>query len=246
MKKVAVIASFLLAYIVFLIISTPARVVMQWVELPSNVILGNVSGTIWHAKVDALKINQEVVHKIEIKPNVWSFFTFDPSINVTFGDALLPGPEGQATIAGLLSDVRFSQTKITESANRIVSKLSLPVALTAHQFVDVSIDEFVAGEAGCQALAGDVRWANAAVTALDEKIALGDLQATLTCQQGAIVLTLQEPNNLGLSFDLYLGQNAQVSGDGYLKPTAQMPKAIEQMVPFLGSPDNQGRYRLRF
>jgi len=37
-----------------------------------------------------------------------------------------------------------------------------------------------------------------------------------------------------------------MSGNGFLKPGAKFPKVLNDVLPFLGKKDNQGRYRLSF
>lgn len=240
------ITSFIAVYLVFLIILMPANLVRNWVNLPNGIQISDIKGSIWHSRVNTVKIEQFTLSNIRIKLNPLSLFTLNPQLNVTFGDALTPGAEGQVTINGLLSDLQFSNVQVNIRANDLVPYLNLPVPVTAHQFIDISLNSFVVGKAVCQRLSGNIRWNKAAVTTFNEKVVLGSLSALLSCQDGDAVLTLNEQNDLGLSFSASLGEGLAASGDGYLTPNNKTPKAIQQILPFLGKADNQGRYRLRF
>ncbi|MDT0603969.1 type II secretion system protein N [Thalassotalea castellviae] len=234
------------AYVIFLLALMPASFVLQWVTLPSQLQLSTVNGTIWQSKIKTANYNGFIVNDIKIDVSPLSLLTLDPNIDLTFGGALVSGPEGVANIHGLFSALRITDAKITLSADNISSHLKLPLPVKAHDFVDINVSEFVAGNAICQSLTGDIAWNKAAVTVLDQKVALGKLSTSLSCEQGDVVLTLDEQNELGLSFTASVSQGFAVSGNGFLTPNNTMPKALEQVLPFLGKPDRQGRYLLRF
>lgn len=245
-KYVSFFTGFVTLYLFFLISSMPLSFVSQWIELPKNVSIGKVSGSIWQGKVSAIAVDGVALNNIETKLSFFSLLAFSPEITIHFGDPLLKGPEGQVTLSGLLADITFDNLKISTEANLIAEQLNLPVPVVAHDYIDISIEHFVLGQPVCAELVGDIIWPKAAVTALGEKVSLGKLVASLHCQQGELVVEIAPKNDLGLSFTASVGQNFHASGDGYLIPTENTPTAIQQVLPFLGKADNQGRYRLRF
>lgn len=240
-------AGFIGVYLMFLLILMPANIVLQWISLPHRLQLGTVSGSIWQSQVDIVKYENLVVNNADIKLSAFSLLLLDPQLDVSFGGALVSGPEGQVTINGLLTDApRLIDGNMSLRANSITPYLNLPLEVTAHDFIDITLDEFVVGKAICQTLSGKVDWQKAAVTVLEQKVNLGKLTTNLSCQQGDVILTLDEKNDLGLSFSASVGQGFSTKGSGYLAPNNNTPAAIQQVLPFLGKPDNQGRYRLRF
>lgn len=245
-KRFILIAGFIGVYLLFLLVLMPASTVIQWVSLPNKLQLNSVSGSIWHSQISAVKFEDFVVNNVEVELNAFSLLMLDPKLDVSFGGALVSGPEGNISVNGLLSTLRLSDGNISLLAKTISRQLNLPVPINAHEFIDVSINEFISGKAICQTLTGKIDWPKAAITALEQKIQLGKLGATLSCQQGDVVLELLDNNDLGLSFITSIGQGFSTSGSGYLQPNDKTPDAIQQVLPFLGKPDNQGRYRLRF
>ncbi|MDG1752898.1 MAG: type II secretion system protein N [Thalassotalea sp.] len=239
-------AAFIGVYLLCLLILMPANIVLQWVSLPSKLQLGTVSGSIWHSQISMAKYEKLSVSNIDIKLNALSLFLLDPQFELSFGGALVSGPEGQATIDGLLTVPRVSNGIMSLRASNITPYLNLPIPVKVHDFIDIQVDEFIAGKAICQTLSGKIAWKKASVTVLEQKVNLGKLSTDLSCQQGDAILTLDEKNDLGLSFTAAIGQGFTATGDGYLTPNNNTPEAIQQVLPFLGKPDNQGRYRLRF
>ncbi|MCJ8319699.1 MAG: type II secretion system protein N [Colwellia sp.] len=243
--KFAIAAIFLSVYLAFVIAATPANLVLSYAPLPSGVGLHGVKGTIWQMSIDELVHPQLTISKIEAKLSFWSLFTLNPTISLKFGDTFSDTPSGKLTVSGLFNDVSIQDATINISANYIAQKMPLPIPLNASGEVSLIIEKFVVGKPICQLAQGDVHWPNASVSALNESVNLGLLAAKLSCEQGALAVVIDEKNDLGVSFTAYI-RSKGVSGNGYLKPARNFPEKLQAVLPFLGKPDNQGRYRLSF
>lgn len=237
-------AIFISVYVGFVIAMIPANWIVAQLQLPKEIKLQNISGSVWGSSIEHIQYKNNDINKVEAQLSFWSLFSLSPSINVSFGDSLVAGPEGTANISGFFNTLTIKDTKVSISADRIAQQLSLPIPLKAHNYIDLSVDTFVVGKPVCQDLNGSVLWKKASVTALDEKVELGNVAATLSCEKGVVALSIDPKNDLGLTFTAYLNQEAKISGDGYLKPGDEFPKALKELLPFLGKTDNQGRYRL--
>ena len=124
-------------------------------------------------------------------------------------------------------------------------RLNLPIDVIAHEQLQLNVSRFVIGAPICNELQGDLQWRNAAVSAFDERVKLGGLSATLSCDKGELVAEVEPNNNLGLSYRAQLKQGGRLSGSGYLTPGEKFPEQLKETLSFLGSPDRQGRYRLK-
>lgn len=238
-------ALFLSLYLVFVVMLMPVSFVLSQVSMPKAVKLYGVSGSVWHTKVAQLQYNDVLLDDLDIRLNLTSLFALDPKLSVTFGSAMSKGPEGEMQVSGLLNEIKIFDADILVSAAEIANKLTLPIPMSAHGMVNVKLQEFVIGKPVCNVTQGRVTWKSASVTALEEKVTLGDFAGDLTCEQGALALKIAPENNLGLSFTAYVRQNARISGNGYLTPGSNFPETLKPALSFIGKPDNQGRYRLR-
>lgn len=247
MKKwLAVGAAFLSVYVIFLIAFLPANFIVNKIQLPKNIQIGNVSGSVWQSEIDSLLVDNLRINNINVQVNWLSLIAFNPTADVEFGGALYRGPEGQLSVSGFLSDLTISNLHLDISANEIAQQLPLPIPAQAKNIVSVVIDNFVIGQPVCQQLSGRLKWDDAEIVALSEQVPLGTLSATLGCEKGKGQAILNENNALGVSFIAELGANGAISGNGYLTPPQSLPKAIKQVLPFLGRQDREGRYRLFF
>jgi general secretion pathway protein N len=239
-------AIFLSIYVVFLVATMPVAWVASFVNLPKNSQISELTGTVWQSHATQVYINDVEINDVKSDLSFISLLMFDPKVTLTFGGALVKGPEGQLTASQLLGELKITELDINVAANLIAEKLTLAIPVEGHNFIDIKVNEFVLGKPVCEQMRGSVIWKKAAVTALSEKVKLGTLSADLACNKGALIFTVSPKNDLGLTFTAYIRSMKKVSGNGYLKPGAKFPEKIRPLLSFIGKADNQGRYRLNF
>jgi general secretion pathway protein N len=239
-------AIFFSAYLGFLIVTMPVAWVVSFINFPNNSQVSELSGTVWHSYAKQVRFDNVEINNVSSELSFLSLLTFDPKIMLTFGGALVGGPEGKLTATQLLGQMKITDLDISLAANQIAEKLSLSIPIEAHNFIDIKIDEFIIGKPICEQIKGSIKWKKASVTALSEKVQLGALSADLACEKGALTFIMSPKNDLGLTFTAYLRSMKNASGNGFLKPGANFPEKIKPILPFIGKADNQGRYRLNF
>lgn len=247
MKKYSITAViiFVISYLVFAIVNLPASWLVSKLSLPKAVTISGVSGSVWHSRINAITWQQWQVNQLEIKLNFSSLITFSPSAQVSFEGAANTDAQGQGQIT-LSQQPVLSDWVVDVTANDIAQQLILPVPAQAAGQAQLSLARFELGKPVCQLLQGKVYWQRAAVSAMEQNIELGNMQAELSCEQGAVAVKVDPKNPLGLAVTGYYRGGQQVSVNGYLTPGADFPEPLKQVLPFLGQADNQGRYRINF
>lgn len=238
-------AVFIVCYLIFLIATAPASLVLNQVKLPKDVMVQGLSGSIWHAKAQKVYVQNTVIENVNAELDVISLLSFSPSVDVTFGDAMLPGPEGAMAVSFVAGNLHINDANVLLPANMIAQQLPLPIPMAAQGVVELDIPSYEQGKPLCQSLTGSVNWRRAKVNAMEQSITLGRIGGDLRCDKGAIALEIKPDNTLGLSYNAFIGANFKVSGNGYLTPGNEFPEQLKDVLPFIGSPDRQGRYRLR-
>jgi general secretion pathway protein N len=251
MKKwFAFTAIFLTSYMVFLLANTPLALVINNITYPKNIVFDGVSGSIWQGEIARVTINNNDIEKITTAVSVWSLLSLSPNIVVTFGDATLSGPEGKLNLTVSSEQLVLTEVELFISANDIAKQLPLPIPLSAQGNIELSLSELVivtGKQLSCSKAEGDMTWSRAGVVALEQNIKLGKFTSKISCDKGDLLAKVSPKNNLGLSFDGVLALATQkISGKGYLKPGAKFPSQLRSSLSFLGRPDNQGRYQLKF
>lgn len=240
---------FLISYIVFLIATLPTNLLLNQIKVPKNISIYGVTGTIWNTNIEQLVVEKTSIKKVNAQLSFWSLFTLTPKLAITFGDSFVAGPEGKLNLVLSQQKAHISDFTMVTNANDIAQQLTLPLPMTAQGDVEVVlVNAEIDLKKGyqCIAVKGNAQWTKAGVDALEQKVKLGDLQADIVCENGALSLNISPKNDLGLTFKATMSQSGKISGNGFLKPGAKFPKALNDVLPFLGAKDSQGRYRLYF
>jgi len=240
---------FLLSYIVFLIATLPTNFLLNQIKVPKNISIYGVTGTIWNTNIEQLVVEKTSIKKVNAQLSFWSLFTLTPKLAITFGGSFVAGPEGKLNLALSQQKAQISDFTMVINANEIAQQLTLPLPMTAQGDVEVVLaNAEIDLKKGYQCIdvKGNAQWTKAGVVALEQKVKLGDLQADIDCEKGALSLNIAPTNDLGLTFKATMSQSGKISGNGFLKPGAKFPKALNDVLPFLGTKDSQGRYRLYF
>ena len=248
-KKFAIGGVFLLTYIGFLIATLPTTVVLNQVSLPKNIHVSGVSGSIWETTMAQVFIEGTRIDKVNSTLSFWSLFALTPSVDITFGDEFIAGPEGKLELVLSQNKAQINDLTLLVKANDIAKQLTLPLPITAQGEVELTLataEIDLTKGSQCITVDGAASWSKARVTALEQNVALGNLNATIGCEKGALALIVSPKNDLGLTFTTYVRAKGKITGSGYLKPGAKFPKALNDALPFLGKKDSQGRYRLSF
>ncbi|PKG85245.1 general secretion pathway protein GspN [Colwellia sp. 75C3] len=251
MKKwFAITAIFLSSYLVFLVTTMPLAFLINNIELPKNVHISTVSGSIWQGEIAQIAVDNNEIQQIKTALSFWSLLSLSPTVDVSFGDATSAGAEGKFTLTVSANKLQLNDVELFVSANDIAKQLPLPIPVTAQGNIELLFSELIIDRSEklvCQQAQGHISWIRSGVVALDNNIKLGKIDADLDCEKGDLRAKILPKNTLGLSFNARLSlANQKASGQGYLKPGPKFPAQLQSALSFLGRPDNQGRYQLRF
>ncbi|QDP00027.1 type II secretion system protein N [Thalassotalea sp. PS06] len=238
---------FLAVYLVFVIAMAPAKKLVALIELPQDVVLHGVDGTVWSGEAQSMSTSNYEIKDVDWSLSPLSLLTMSPSADVNFGRSPRIGPTGNLTIRNDHPYVGLHDADIKIEAGRIVNLVTLPVDMTASGLVSVDLQTFITGKEICTEVAGDITWQQASVNAFDEEVALGDFKGKLSCENNSLAITLDPDNDLGLELSVYISQRGRIAAQGYLKPGPKFPESARPLLTmgFLGKKDNQGRYRIR-
>tara|TARA_B100002049_G_scaffold236987_1_gene225495 strand:+ start:4619 stop:5377 length:759 start_codon:yes stop_codon:yes gene_type:complete len=250
-KTILLVAIFLLCFLVFTLVKTPAAVALDLAApyLPKQLQLGKASGSLWDGRVMQARFENEQLNNVRWQISGWSLFSGKLVGTVRFGD-----PRDKADISGRADfsyglfnqaiDIKNAVLRLT--VERAMARLQLPLPVSAQGRVIVDLDEYSSGQPYCDTLAGEIASPNIDVKGLNGWFSVGPLSGSLSCKSGDIAVLVDPENRLGLEADATLKANLDFKVAGYIKPEASLPKEVHDATKFLGRPDSEGRYPLNF
>lgn len=252
MKKIILLITvFVMCFLVFTLIKTPASVALDLAapHLPKQLQLGKASGSLWDGRVMQVRFDGEQLNNVRWQLSGWSLFTGKLVGTVRLGD-----PRDKADISGRADfsyglfnqSVTVKNTTLRLTVERAMERLKLPLPINAQGRVIVDLDEYSSGQPYCDSLAGEIASPNIDVQGMNGWFSIGPLSGRLSCKSGDIAVLVDPDNRLGLEADATLKANLDFKVAGYIKPEASLPKEVHDAAKFLGRADNEGRYPLNF
>lgn len=247
MKKMfAYIAMFIGIYSVFLLATMPASFVAQFFPLPKALKIQQLEGTVWHSTIQQLQFDDIVLNNVDAKLSFFSLFLLSPSVDLTFGGALLEGPKGELTASFDGTKVTVTNAEVLVSAADYAPYIPSPIPVELLGYVTVKMEEISYQSTGCDLANGKANWNNAAVIAMDETIELANIDVTVGCDTKKLMFTVNPKNRLGLTLTAWVDVKGRMSGDGIIQPGENFPRNLESALEFVAQKNSQGAYPLKF
>ena len=231
--------------VVLVIALAPARI-LYWLPLPNNVVINQVSGSLWQGEAGTVQIDGIWLTDVRWDIHVGGLLTAKLVADVT-----IPAPDnplsGQTQLALGFGGLKVTDLQADGDLSTILQLAKTQLPLTTQGAWRLEVSEFSISEPGpsawCDTLAGEAMGRSIQVLVNGSWQSLGDFPVALGCtESGAVTLTMNGENSLGLAMQGDINsQDINISGT--VRPNPRTPEGLAQMFQYLGQPDSQGRYR---
>ncbi|NTS75845.1 type II secretion system protein N [Catenovulum sp. SM1970] len=235
-------------YLVFLIATIPAHLVVSQISVPRTVQLGMVSGTVWDGKFNAVLVNGILLKNVR-----WSF---SPS-------ALLTGKLG---VDFKISNSRRSKHVSAEGFAYLgfsgfatdETKVNIPAALFKQRFglsmidsvtgvIRIDLDHFRPDQPYCAELDGKVKWKSAELSVMNALYEVGDINLDLKCADGGIVAQVKgDEKYLSMNVEMQVPSPGQIEVNGQIKAGEMAAPLLANSLSFLGQANEEGFFPVQF
>ncbi|MDX1676311.1 type II secretion system protein N [Arsukibacterium sp.] len=236
-----------LTYLCFVVYLVPAAWFVYWLGLPGNIQVGQVQGTIWQGSATVVQYQGLQFQQLRWQFNGWSLLRLAPQVSLTAGSiGEREQPYITARIAYSFSGLEMQQALVRLPVSQLLPLIKLPLPVVATGELMVEVQQFQQGEPWCKSLEGNASWLDARLQPpTGTWLELNSIVADLRCQDGSPVVITDGNNSLGLAVTAAV-ENNRLTVNGTLKPEASLPQEVHQAMQFVGRPDEQGRYTIRF
>jgi general secretion pathway protein N len=247
-QKLGLIAIAVIVYCVFLVAKLPAEQILQRVNLPSNINITGVSGTLWSGRARQVNYQglaiQDVKWQLSALPLLWGAVWLELDAG---NDRRADQISIQGEIATKLTNpmvVSSDDFLVYLPTDQVLANVSLPLPVMAGGRFRVTLQELDFDQQ-CEALNGTGEWLNASVMGTQGSIPLGVFKADLSCTEGAINAIVAEPNMLGLSLNAKVKSMRDITVSGRIKLDPQLPQEVHDASQLFGQPGSDGYTEFR-
>ena len=240
---------FVLAYVVALIATLPAALVLHWAEpklaqLPQRPLLQGVEGSLWSGHATQASWRGVALGELHWKLSAWNLLIgrIKVEYKLNNADGYL---DGELSTGFSADKVRLSDVSGQVPAAMMKGFIpSMPV-IPSGSFA-VNMDEAVMDSAGLRALDGRIVWNKGRITA-PLALEFGDLAAEFTSNESGIAGQIKDSGGpLQLVAELKLGLDGNYTLIGKSAARAGADPALNTSLSLLGQPDAQGMVPFRF
>nr|WP_256261037.1 type II secretion system protein N [Shewanella sp. NIFS-20-20] len=224
----------------------PASVAISWVSLPKNLTLSGISGSIWSGKINQLSIDGRQLDDLRWQMTPLQLLSGKVAAHIQVGSrATLVN--AKANVAYGMSGLALSDVRFEAPVAWLIGNSRLPFRTKAQGEVTVLLTDFTQGAPWCSQLDGKAFASGLQVDNQFGQYPLGQLQLAMSCTDGQVMVNIDETTNgLGLSGSATVGEQMQVALTAKIRETNTMPDDLKKALTFLGQPDSQGYYPLKF
>lgn len=250
LKKLKIAFVLVLIYMVFMLALLPARFVTSHLEqknlMPPQVVLGNVTGTVWQGNLSSLTYQGVVLDNIKWELSPLSIFTGMISVDFKTGK-----PRSAIRASGQLAfnneGFAAHDLSIKTSLVPLLQHYPLPYGLTSTGRVNLTIESYRQGQPWCQTLDGIIKADNLLIKSAFGQLAVDNVSAKLSCPQGVLTATMQpSTNTLGLDGELQLDKTRKYRLNAKIIPPSGASQDYLNVLKFSGSPNSQGQYVFKY
>ncbi|MCW8093278.1 type II secretion system protein N [Alteromonas sp. ASW11-130] len=236
-------------FVICMIAYLPAAQVVNRLELPADIIISGVSGTIWEGKAQQIIVQGLPVKDVQWEISAWSLLLGRIHADVVAGnmrDADEIAFKGPINISLLdLKNINSHDASLYFPVDRVLAEVRLPLPVNAGGRFRVLVDE-LSFAPHCEQLNASGDWLNATVSGTQGPIDFGEYNAKLTCEGRGISIKVNEPNKLGLSMHAIFNEKFDlISVTGQFKPQPSLPAEVSQAALLFGLPDADGYTRFK-
>jgi len=238
---------FLSLYLLALLITLPATVLVRFIPQSTGLSITGVSGSAWQGQAALLSYNKKLnLQRLSWDIDWLALTALQLKLDLKFNnghDAM----SGKGFVKVGFGGLAIEDMLIGLSVQELLSYTDLPVPVEASGDVVLIIKEATHGDPYCDILDGIFVWKNAQVSSSLGKIDLSTVNINLSCDGGdAVVILQQESEQLSSNLNVLLQQGGAYKLVGTVKGSNKLDPDINQTLSFLGPKDASGATLVRF
>lgn len=236
----------LLVYVIFLVATFPAKLVVKFVDLPKGLSVAGISGSVWQGNIDNIRFERRQLDSFKWELSPWRLLLGQAQVDFSLGERNAP-INGKGLVRVSFSGLYFEDFRFEAPIPLLLGQKKLPLNTKVNGDVSLFLSHFDSGEPWCETLSGKAIFNQAQVQNQFGDYPLGDVAFDLSCTKGNIEFKTDDSlNSLGLVGSLMLEDKNRVAINAKMKETAEQPADLKKMLSQFGAKDSKGYYSLNY
>ncbi|MDO6707485.1 type II secretion system protein N [Photobacterium sp. 1_MG-2023] len=225
----------------------PASWLWQFVPSPPGLTVTGIKGTLWDGNASQARWQQWDLGEVGWEMSPWKLLTGHVLLDVTLGRGSPLDYRGKGLLGVNFDGPYAKDFSLHLSAQQVSQLMPLPVPLTLGGSFELQLSEYRFAPPYCETLDGQLIWHGASIGTPLGEIDPDTANAMLSCNDGQLMATIkQESSQVTSEWQASLSPNQTYHLNGWFKPGAELPGGLRDQLKWVGNPDADGRYPIRY
>lgn len=235
------------AYLCFLVVTLPAKIIPYFIPENSGVNAVNLEGSLWDGKAGQIAYQREYIFNNAHWSVDWlALFTLKLKLNISFDNGK-SAMSGEGALLVSFSGISLENVVLDTSADEIIklSKQRIPAKVSGP--VSLVIRKASQGTPYCYELDARLNWKNAVVVSDFGSVKLNNPIVDLHCESGELIAVLtQESDEILTNARVTLKADNFYELSGSVKGKDKLDPNIEQTLGWIGPKNADGSTSFKF
>ncbi|MFD2179134.1 type II secretion system protein N [Veronia pacifica] len=245
-RKISLSLLLIVVFTVSLVAHLPARLAVNYLPASMGVRLAGVDGTVWQGTAKQVSWQNKPMGRLSWEVHLLQLFLGKADVSVELRGGV-NGLDGKGHVGVSFGGPYATDFILSAPAEMVLRNVPAPIPVTATGSVNLVVKRYEFASPWCKELDGRLNWVNGAVSSPVGDISAGDAMANLSCNAGSLSVRGDSKSaSLTSNFSLELAPDQSYKVDGWFIPGSEFPNQLRQQLSWLGQPDSNGRYPLKF
>lgn len=235
---------FIFVFVISFIIQAPVSKVLNFVNIPNNIYIEGVSGSITKGAIKTLYIDNNSFQNITWNTSILGLLKKQARFDISDPK----GYSGYVNFKLVSNDsFEFEQSKLKISLTNFLHNIKYEPPMDLSGFINVKIDEGKIAQKKCKKLKGSIDIRGLIIYTPIGEMNLGNPIAILNCRNGVVIAKIEAKNNEYLSFEGNFELNLEsglYSIRSFVKPDSNHEKDISTFLEIIGKKNSSGIYEI--
>ncbi len=243
-KFVGVSVVFIAVFIVSVLTYLPASIVVSQLQLPAQLQLSGLRGTVWRGSVKQVRWQDYDFGELQWRIVPTALFSGNVEASVRFGRDSVLNLKGKGEVGYGMQGAYASNFVVSIPMDEVVKRAPIKVPIVTQGQLEATIRSYTYQAPYCLNAEGTLAWSQAKVESPLGSLSLDQTIADVSCDNSVLTVKgSQKSDQVSSLYSAQLNPERIYKADGWFKPEAAFPSQLSQHLKWLPKPDNQGRYQ---
>ncbi|WP_413113154.1 type II secretion system protein N [Thaumasiovibrio sp. DFM-14] len=241
----------IVSFVAVLLSSMIAHLPVSWLYSQFPVVRGlnvdGLEGTVWQGRASNVRFQKNNYGHVQWQLSAWKLLLGDAQFQVRFGRGSDWNISGRGVVGYDVSGPYAENLMASMPVTQLMRFSPMPLPIDLDGNLELALQRYRFATPYCEQLDGKLFWQSGGISTPLGDIEPGNAFADLRCDGGNVIAVAEQASSsLNSQWNLSVNTRQQYQLEGSFFPGEAFPDGLRSQLRFVGQPDNNGRYPIKF